>query len=167
MFKGISVQQFNRCFKNEDDCKQYLFDLKWKKGYRRRKCDCTKNYKGRGGRKVRKSRLKPVIDWEIELENMGIFPFSGREKQFGEQEFEISLSPPRRGRRFPGMIVVVMNLRGWMRGIHHHCSERFVNGYLDEFFFRFNARNSLRSLWHQLIEQYMTKPPYRYMASAA
>ncbi len=47
MFQGISGQQFNRCFKNEDDCKQYLFDLKWKKSYRCTRCGCTKNYKGR------------------------------------------------------------------------------------------------------------------------
>ncbi len=165
MFKGISVQQFNRYFKNEGDCKPYLFDLKWKKGYRCRKCDCTKNYKSRGGRKARKPRLKPVIDWEIELKNAGIFRSKGNGPQ--EEAFEISLSPPRRGRRFPGMFVVVMNLRGWPRGIHHHCSERFVHGYLDEFFFRFHVRNSLKSIWHRLIEQYMTKPPYRYMARAA
>ncbi len=56
--------------------------------------------KGQGGRKVRKCRLKPVIDWEIELENMGIFPFSGKEKEAGEQEFEISPGPPRREKSF-------------------------------------------------------------------
>jgi hypothetical protein len=47
MFQGISAQQFNKYFQNEDDCKQYLFDLKWKKGYRCRRCGCTKYYKGR------------------------------------------------------------------------------------------------------------------------
>ena len=31
MFRGIAVQQFNKCFKNEDDCRQYLFDLKMEK----------------------------------------------------------------------------------------------------------------------------------------
>ncbi len=263
MFSGIAVQQLDECFRSEDDCKQYLFDLKWKNGYRCRRCGCTKNYKGRtrfhlrcsncsydesvtahtifhklkipllkafgmafrlsvkkkgmstpelarefsinqksswlfkrktqeamktgeghpsdldsgledlliggrkgrGGRKVRKCRLKPVIDWEIELENAGIFRSKGNRLQ--EEAFEISLSPPRRGRRFPGMFVVVMNLKGWLRAIHHHCSERFVSGYLDEFFFRFDGRNSLRSLWHQLIEQYMAHPPYLYKASAA
>jgi hypothetical protein len=121
--------------------------------------------KGGGGRKARKCRLKPVIDWEIELENAGIFRSKGNRLQ--QEAFEISLSPPRRGRRFPGMFVVVMNLRGWLRGIHHHCSERFVTGYLDEFFFRFDGRNSMRSLWHKLIERYMTNPPYLYKAHAA
>jgi hypothetical protein len=98
---------------------------------------------------------------------MGIFPFSGKEKEPGEQEFEISPGPTRGGKRVSGMNVVVMNLKGWLRGIHHHCSERFVHGYLDEFFFRFHGRNSMRSHWHQLIEKYMVNPPYRYIASAA
>ncbi len=47
VFKGVSIQQFKRFFQNEDDCKQYLFDLKWKEGYRCRNCGCTKSHKGR------------------------------------------------------------------------------------------------------------------------
>jgi Transposase zinc-ribbon domain len=47
MFQGISIQQFNKFFKNEDDCKQYLFDLKWKEGYKCRRCGFTKSYKGK------------------------------------------------------------------------------------------------------------------------
>ena len=265
MFSGTALEQLDECFRSEDDCKQYLFDLKWKNGYRCRRCGCTKYYKGRTrfhlrcsscsydesvtahtifhklkipllkvfgiafrlsvtkkgmstrelarefsinqksswlfkrktqeamktgeghasyhdpglvdlliggrkgrrGRKVRKGRLNPAIAREIELENMGILPFSGREKQFGEQVFEMSQGPPRGGKKVSGMNVVAMNLKGWLRGIHHHCSERFVHGYLDEFFFRFNGRHSMRSLWHRLIEQYMTKPPYLYKARAA
>jgi hypothetical protein len=28
MFQGITIKQFQQFFSNEDDCKQYLFDLK-------------------------------------------------------------------------------------------------------------------------------------------
>jgi len=42
MFQGVSIQQFNKFFQNEDDCKQYLFDLKWRDGYQCRKCGCKK-----------------------------------------------------------------------------------------------------------------------------
>ncbi|MBC7888554.1 MAG: transposase [Ferruginibacter sp.] len=59
-----------------------------------------------------------------------------------------------------------MNLKGWLRGIHHHCSERFTDGYLNEFFFRFNRRNFLPSIWHKLIERFMTGQPYSYNADA-
>ena len=47
MFQGVSIKEFNKAFRNEDDCKQYLFDLKWKVGYRCRRCGCTKSNKGK------------------------------------------------------------------------------------------------------------------------
>ena len=47
MFNGVSIQAFNKFFKSEDDCKQYLFDFKWKDGYRCRNCGCTKSHKGK------------------------------------------------------------------------------------------------------------------------
>ena len=47
MFQGISIQQFNKFFQTEDDCKQYLFDQKWAKGFKCRRCGYTKSYKGK------------------------------------------------------------------------------------------------------------------------
>src|SRR5216683_4551813 len=49
MFKGITVAEFNKAFCCEQDCQQYLFDLKWKDGYRCRKCNYTKSVKGKTG----------------------------------------------------------------------------------------------------------------------
>ncbi len=82
-----------------------------------------------------------------------------------ESEFEIRQRPSNGGKNFPGLHRVIMNLKGWLRGIHHHCSGRFMNGYLDEFFFRFNRRNFLKSIWHKLIERFMTTKPYCYIAN--
>lgn len=58
--------------------------------------------------------------------------------------------------------VVILNLKTWIRGIHHHCSARFAQGYLDEFFYRFNMRNSLKLIWHGLISRLMGGKPYFY-----
>jgi len=52
----------------------------------------------------------------------------------------------------------------WLRAIHHHFSGRFINGYLDEFFFRFNRRIFLNDIRHELIERFMTNKPYIYIA---
>jgi len=82
-------------------------------------------------------------------------------------DFDIRQKASNGGKSFPGMHAVIMNLKGWIRGIHHHCSKRFINGYLDEFFFRFNRRSFLDSIWHKLIERFMTKTPYSYIANAA
>jgi transposase-like protein len=47
MFKGMSVYAFRREFQSEEDCKLYLFNLKWSSGYCCRKCANTKSYVGR------------------------------------------------------------------------------------------------------------------------
>ena len=41
-----------------------------------------------------------------------------------------------------------------------------MNGYLDEFFFRFNRRNFLNTIWHKLTEIMMQHEPYVYTANA-
>jgi len=292
MFQGISIQQFNKFFKDEDSCKQYLFDLKWKDGYRCRRCGCTKSNKGktrfylrckrcgydesvtahsmfhklkipllkafgmafrlsvkkkgmsttelarefsvnqksswlfkRKTQEAMKSSGKYLLDTKVEVDEILIGgPQSNKrgrnkgdkklvviavekvkgnkigrayaeviEQASGEclkpfferyidkdnaqiitdewrgywplqSEFEIKQKPSNGGKGFPGLHVVIMNLKGWIRGIHHHCSERFTNGYLNEFFFRFNRRNFLTSIWHKLIERFMTSLPYSYKA---
>ncbi|MBC7887453.1 MAG: transposase [Ferruginibacter sp.] len=47
MFQEISITTFNKAFKNEDDCKQYLFAMKWKDGYKCRRCGSTGSNKGK------------------------------------------------------------------------------------------------------------------------
>jgi transposase-like protein len=292
MFQGVSIQQFNKFFKEEDDCRQYLFDLKWKDGYRCRKCGCTKSHKGktrfhlrcqsccydesvtantvfhklkipllkafgmsfrlavkkkgmsttelarefsvnqksswlfkRKSQEAMKSSGKYPLDGKVEVDEMLIGgPEKGKrgrnkgekklvviavEKVEGnkigraygevieeasgecfkpfferhidndnaqvftdgwrgywplESEFEIRQRHSKGGRNFRGLHTVIMNFKGWLRGIHHHCSGRFINGYLNEFFFRFNRRNFLNSIWHKLIERFMINKPYSYIA---
>lgn len=36
----------------------------------------------------------------------------------------------------------IMNLKGWIRGVHHHISKKHTQAYMDEAHFRFNRRNS-------------------------
>lgn len=293
MFQGVSIQQFNKFFKSEEDCKQYLFDLKWKDGYKCCKCGFRKSYKGKtrfhlrcqacrydesvtantvfhklkipllkafgmsfriavkkkgmstielarefsvnqksswlfkrkaqesmkssgkhpldnkvevdelliGGpekhkrgrnkgekklvviavEKVENNKIgrayaevieqasaecfKPFFDRHIDNDNAKVTTDGWRGYWPLESEFEIRQKPSRGGKSFPGLHAVIMNLKGWLRGIHHHCSGRFINGYLNEFFFRFNRRNFLNSIWHKLIERFMTNQPYSYIAN--
>lgn len=295
MFQGITIKRFQQFFANEDDCKQYLFDIKWKNGYHCRRCKATKSVKGRTAFHLRcgkcgydesvtahtlfhkikvpllkafgmgfritvrkkgmstvelanefevnqksswlfkrksqeamKSSGKHLLDTIVEVDELMIGgPEAGKrgrskgdkklvaiavEKVKGnkigrayaeiienasaesfkpffekyidkdnarvvtdewrgyrplESEFEIRQKPSAGGKNFPGVHFVIMNLKGWLRGIHHHCSDKFMNGYLNEFFFRFNRRTFLNSIWHKLIERFMTNTPYWYKANAA
>ena len=56
--------------------------------------------------------------------------------------------------------VVFQNFKAWMNGIHHHCSVSFLQGYLDEFFFRFHFRDKMDLLWHRVIECFVKGTPY-------
>jgi transposase-like protein len=47
MFQGINSIEFNRRFKNNEDCYLYLIEKKWGNGYRCSRCGCGECYKGR------------------------------------------------------------------------------------------------------------------------
>lgn len=47
MFQGINSIEFNRKFKNNEDCYLYLIEKKWGNGYQCSRCGCEECYKGR------------------------------------------------------------------------------------------------------------------------
>ena len=47
MFKGLSIYDFRKAFKTEEDCLDYLFKKKWSNGFVCKKCGNTSSYKGR------------------------------------------------------------------------------------------------------------------------
>ena len=294
MFQGVSIIEFQKFFQIEDDCKQYLFDLKWKDGYCCRRCKFKKCNKGKTGfhlrckrcgydesvtahtmfhklkipllkafgmcfrisvrkkgmstielskefsinqksswlfkRKAQESMLskgkyplqskvevdeihiggpeknkrgrskgvkklvviaiekvegtkigrgyaqvienasaasfKPFFEKYIDKDNAQVTTDKWRGYWPLGSEFEIRQKNSKGGKGFPDMHNLIMNLKSWIRGIHHSVSEKFMNGYLNEFFFRFNRRNFLTSIWHKLIERFMTSSPYDYRANA-
>ena len=64
-----------------------------------------------------------------------------------------------KGENFPELHTIIMNLKSWLRGIHHHVSKQHVQSYLDEFCFRFNRRNFMASIFHKLIERMVQGKP--------
>ena len=57
------------------------------------------------------------------------------------------------GLNFRELHIQIMNFKGWLRGIHHHCNKKNMQGYLDEYNFRFNRRNHLDTIFHKLVER--------------
>ena len=56
-----------------------------------------------------------------------------------------------RGASFPVVHQQVMNMKGWLRGIHHKCGEHHYQKYLDEYCFRTNRRNTEQGLFANII----------------
>lgn len=46
-----------------------------------------------------------------------------------------------------------MNIKGWLRGIHHHCSKERMQGYLNEYHFRYNRRQAIKEVLPALVPE--------------
>ena len=46
-----------------------------------------------------------------------------------------------------------MNIKDWLRGIHHHCSKEHMHDYLNEYHFRFNRRLNMETIFDVLIRK--------------
>lgn len=56
-----------------------------------------------------------------------------------------------KGKSFPTLHQQIMNFKGWLRGIHHHCSSKHYQKFLDEYSFRTNRRNIEEGMFKLLI----------------
>ena len=57
------------------------------------------------------------------------------------------------GKNFKELHVHIMNIKGWLRGIHHHCSKERMQNYLDEYHFRYNRRSNMDTIFDVLIKK--------------
>lgn len=58
-----------------------------------------------------------------------------------------------KGKSMPELHVMIMNLKAWIKGIHHKVSPQRFQKYLDEFTYRFNRRNCIESIVTNLIDK--------------
>lgn len=65
------------------------------------------------------------------------------------------------GNNFPDLHIHIMNIKGWLRGIHHHCTKEQLQGYLDEYHFRYNRRNNMDTIFDMLIKRMVLYKPVR------
>lgn len=61
--------------------------------------------------------------------------------------------PSKKGANFKELHIHIMNIQGWLRGIHHHCSKKHLQGYLDEYHFRYNRRAFMESIFNATIRK--------------
>jgi hypothetical protein len=57
------------------------------------------------------------------------------------------------GKNFKKLHIHIMNIKGWLRGIHHHCSKEHMQNYLDEYHFRYNRRSNMDTIFDVLIRK--------------
>jgi hypothetical protein len=67
------------------------------------------------------------------------------------------------GKNFNDLHLHIMNVKGWLRGIHHHCSKEHIQGYLNEYHYRYNRRNNMGSMFDLLLKKMILKSPIRLL----
>lgn len=71
------------------------------------------------------------------------------------------------GSAFIDLHIHIMNIKGWLRGIHHHCSKERLQGYLDEYHFRYNRRNNMDTIFDLLLKRMVLNDPIRLSTGLA
>ena len=61
--------------------------------------------------------------------------------------------PSNSGQNFKDLHIHIMNIKGWLRGIHHHCSKEKMQNYLDEYHFRYNRRSNMDTIFNLLLKK--------------
>ena len=65
------------------------------------------------------------------------------------------------GKNFKEIHIHIMNIKGWLRGIHHHCSKERIQGYLDEYHYRYNRRENMGTIFDLLLKRMIENEPKR------
>jgi transposase-like protein len=64
-----------------------------------------------------------------------------------------------KGKAFPQMHITILNIKNWLRGVHHSISSRYFQDYLNEFSFRFNHKGMIKYVPFKMIDlMSMNKP---------
>jgi DNA-directed RNA polymerase subunit RPC12/RpoP/transposase-like protein len=66
------------------------------------------------------------------------------------------------GKNFPELHLMIMNLKAWLKGIHHKISSTHFQKYLDEFTYRFNRRAFIETINTNLINRMITNPKIKH-----
>lgn len=78
------------------------------------------------------------------------------------KDWNIQKELSEKGANFPLLHTHVMNIKGWLRGIHHKCGAHHLGKYLEEYHFRFNRRGFLNSIFDKLISRMAVCKPITY-----
>jgi len=77
-----------------------------------------------------------------------------------KNDYNITQVKSEKGKNFPMLHVQIMNIKSWLRGIHHKVSGFHLQAYFDEFCFKFNRRQWTYSIFHKLVERMMKEKPF-------
>ena len=82
-----------------------------------------------------------------------------------KSKFNITQVLSNNGLNFPDIHNLIMNIKSWIRGIHHHISKKHIQKYLNEFCFRFNRRSFIENMPNFTINRMIKHTPSPVIAT--
>jgi transposase-like protein/predicted nucleic-acid-binding Zn-ribbon protein len=108
-------------------------------------------------------QLKPFFEQKISTDSTivtdgwrGYWPL--------KKEWAIAQKLSEKGKGFPELHTHIMNIKNWLRGIHHKNKGNRLQQYMDEFHFRFNRRGFLNTILEKLLLRAVAMKPVHYSA---
>ena len=106
-------------------------------------CQQINNYK--------KETLYPIIEAKVASDAQVVTDQYPSYDKLKEKFPEAKQIKSDKGKTFPEVHQQIMNMKGWLRGIHHQCSEKHYQKYLDEYCFRTNRRNTEQGIFKAIV----------------
>ena len=106
-------------------------------------CQQINNYK--------KETLYPIIEAKVASSAKVVTDEYPSYDKLKEKFPEAKQRKSDKGKAFPIVHQQIMNMKGWLRGIHHQCSEKHYQKYLDEYCFRTNRRNTEQRIFKTIM----------------
>lgn len=80
-------------------------------------------------------------------------------KAFRSEYTNLLQIPSEKGRNFPMLHIQIRNFKNWLRGVHSYCGRKYLQNYINEYFFRFNRRNHRETILDKIIERCVCSEP--------
>lgn len=78
------------------------------------------------------------------------------------KEYDLEENYSNKGLNFPEIHFHILNFKSWLRGIHHKCRKNYFQNYLDEFHYKFNRRNSRKTIFNNIVKKFIAEVPLPY-----
>jgi transposase-like protein len=101
--------------------------------------------------------MKVKIDKEAEITTDQWTGYKPLEKDFVNIKH---IKSGKKGENFPEMHRVIMNFKGWLRGLHHHVND--LQDYINEYTYRFNRSLMRGNIFDNLMNRMILTPPISY-----
>ena len=103
--------------------------------------------------------IKPIFQEHIHQNASVVTDGWSAYKAFREEYRNLKQIPSNKGENFPMLHLQIRNFKNWLRGVHSYCDRKYLQKYINEYFFRFNRRNHRETIVRKLIERCMETVP--------